>query len=258
LTAAVPAVRLPTQLAARSVAGHTRPNHGGTRHAPYEAEGCPDARHRTGRRAGGHVDGRDRGCGHAEAGAATAGARVEIEVAADGLSISRFTVVDVLEPDTEFQTCGGARFSKTVTGAFPVYTPPGGDPNDFVFVSTMPSNNPAATPSEFEFDATIAPGVMTGRFSYQPASGCGSGGNIVYAVSAPGGCMGSPERVTLQSRSDTLAKVIKKLAKKIARAKAADKHGKAKRLGKKKRAAKREFKAINRVLPYFCNLADSI
>jgi hypothetical protein len=191
-------------------------------------------------------------------GAATAGARVEIEVAADGLSISRFTVIDVLEPDTEFQTCGGARFSKTVTGAFPVYTPPGGDPQDFVFVSTMPSNNPAATPSEFEFDATIAPGVMSGRFSYQPASGCGSGGNIVYRVTAPGGCMGSPERVTLQSRSDTLAKVIKKLAKKIARAKAADKHGKAKKLGKKKRAAKREFKAINKVLPYFCNLADSI
>jgi hypothetical protein len=191
-------------------------------------------------------------------GSATAGARVEIEVAADGLSISRFTVVDVLEPDTQFQTCGGARFSKTVTGAFPVYTQPGGDPADFVFVSTMPDNNPAATPSEFEFDATIAPGVMSGRFSYQPDSGCGSGGNIAYAVTAPGGCMGSPERVALQSRSDTLAKAIKKLAKKIAQAKAADKHGKAKKLGKKKRAAKREFKAINKVLPYFCNLADSI
>ncbi|WGX94738.1 hypothetical protein [Nocardioides sp. L-11A] len=184
--------------------------------------------------------------------------RVEVTVSADGRSISRFSVIDAVFPANPANAaCAGTRYSYTLTGPIPITTPPGYE-DDYLFFSTMSPG--LGQVNDLEIDGSIDPGRMIGRFAYEepgwdddPTNKCTTQGNVGWTASAPGGCLGSPEHVQLQNRSDTLTEKIAKLAKKLKKAKRADKDKRVRKLKHKSRKAKSELSQVNQALTYLCN-----
>ena len=171
------------------------------------------------------------------------GGRIEVTVSADGLSVTRFAAVDVPFPvNPANAACKGTTFSYAFTGNVPITTPPGYGA-DYAFVDTSPAAAPELLP--LDFDGSFDPGTATGRFAYEepgwrdsPLTKCSTQGNLAWTASAPGGCTGSPEYLALDEQIKDLAKVIKKLNKKIAKAKKAGRFDQAAKLRRKVRKLK--------------------
>lgn len=174
--------------------------------------------------------------------AGTVTGTVEIDVSADGSSVTRFAVIDGTFPSWQFNdpSCAGKAFSYTWTGSIPITEPPGYPPG-FHFFDTSPDPAPASKP--FDFDgATDRPGTISGRFAYEEPDGtsCNTE-NIGWTASAPGGCAGSPEYLAqkakvdgLQAKVDRLKAKIRKFKKTYRKLIAKEKFGAAKRVARKR------------------------
>lgn len=185
------------------------------------------------------------------------GGRIEVTVSADGRSVTRFAAIDVPFPANPANAaCAGTTFSYTFTGNVPITTPPGYD-DHYYFIDTSPDATPELTP--LDFDGSFDPGTVTGRFAYEdpswdsdPLHYCSTQGNLGWTASAPGGCHGSPEYLQLDEKIQALAKVIKKLNKKIAKAKRAGQFNKALKLRQKVRKVKGQRGQLIDILDPMC------
>lgn len=169
---------------------------------------------------------------------------VTVTVSADGRSISQFSVTDAVYPAAS--ACAGTTYSYTLNGPIPIAATDG-----YVHFSTMSSGDQV---NALEIDGSIDPGRMIGRFIYDdPINNCTSFGNVGWVASAPGGCLGSPEHVQLQSQFDTLSKKMVKWAKKMKKAKKADKDKRAWKFKRKYRKAKSARIPVIGALSVLCN-----